>query len=151
MCVLNFRRSTGILTVKPGSTNTVPGFVQFSLDMRCRQDATLLKLEEALKRDFAQIASGEDVEGLNAKGTKGRGCTVDWKLDTVSPATKFHGDCIQCVEDSAKDMLGTNCGAQLQRMTSGAGHDRYAQFAVPRESAVNTFLASTFLDVFRRP
>lgn len=84
-----------------------------------------MKLETALKEEFAKIASGEDVGGLNTLGTKGRGCTVDWQLDTDSPATKFNEDCIKCVEQSAKDMLGTNASPQVQRMTSGAGHDRY--------------------------
>lgn len=117
--------STGILTLRPGSTNTVPGWVQFSLDIRGKEDATVLKLEEALKKHFVQIAAGEAVGGLSAQGTKGRGCTVDWQLDTDSPATKFHEDCIKCVEASAKDMLGANAGGtQVQRITSGAGHDR---------------------------
>ncbi|CZT08772.1 related to n-carbamoyl-l-amino acid hydrolase [Rhynchosporium graminicola] len=115
--------STGILTLKPGSTNTVPGFVQFSLDLRSREDAVLLTLEEALKEDFAQIAAGEDTGGLNTLGTKGRGCKVTWQLDADSPATKFNEDCIRCVEQSAKDMLGASSSTQVQRMTSGAGHD----------------------------
>jgi hydantoinase/carbamoylase family amidase len=116
--------STGILTLKPGSTNTVPGFVQFSLDIRTKEDVKLSKLEEVLRTDFAKIAAGEDVGSVNAFGTKGKGCTIDWKEDTDSPATKFNEDCIRCVEASAKDMLGTNAGTQVQRMTSGAGHDR---------------------------
>ncbi|KAE8452813.1 hypothetical protein EG329_013085 [Mollisiaceae sp. DMI_Dod_QoI] len=124
--------STGILTLKPGSTNTVPGFVQFSLDIRSREDSRLLRLDEALKEDFSKIADGEDTSGLNALGTKGRGCAVEWQLDTDSPATKFHEDCIKCVEASAADMLGTNFGTQLQRMTSGAGHDSvYTSRRVP--------------------
>ena len=115
--------STGILTLKPGSTNTVPGLVQFSLDIRSKEDAKLLELEQALKSDFAKIAAGEDVEGLNAMGTKGRGCELSWQLDTNSPATIFHEDCVKCVEESAQDMLKTKGGHQIQRMTSGAGHD----------------------------
>lgn len=122
---MNCLASTGILTLKPGSTNTVPGFVQFSLDIRCKGDAQLLKLEEALKVEFEQIAAGEDVGGVNALGTKGRGCSVNWKLDTDSPATKFHEDCVKCVEESARDMLGATASTQVQRMTSGAGHDRF--------------------------
>jgi hydantoinase/carbamoylase family amidase len=115
--------STGILTLKPGSTNTVPGFVQFSLDIRSKEDVKLLELEQVLKDEFTKIAAGEDVGGLNTMGTKGRGCDVSWQLDTDSPATKFHEDCVKCVEASAKDMLGANAGNQVQRMTSGAGHD----------------------------
>lgn len=116
--------STGILTLKPGSTNTVPGEVKFSLDIRSKEDTKLALLEKALQEDFPKIAKGGDVGGLNALGTKGRGCSVDFRLDTDSPATKFHPDCIKCVEDSAGDMLGTkSAGSQVQRMTSGAGHD----------------------------
>lgn len=117
--------STGILNLKPGSTNTVPGFVQFSLDIRCRDDHKLVELERALKSDFAEIAAGNEIGGLNTLGIKGKGCTVVWQLDTESPATKFHEDCVKCVEASAKDMLGVNAENQVQRMTSGAGHDRY--------------------------
>ncbi|TVY31174.1 N-carbamoyl-L-amino-acid hydrolase [Lachnellula hyalina] len=116
--------STGILTLKPGSTNTVPGFVRFSLDMRSKDDAKLQQLEDILKTEFAKIAAGEQVGQSNAEGVKGRGCTVEWQLDTDSPATNFHEDCVKCVEESAKDMLGTNSGNLVQRMTSGAGHDR---------------------------
>ncbi|EKD12818.1 uncharacterized protein L3040_006972 [Drepanopeziza brunnea f. sp. 'multigermtubi'] len=115
--------STGILTLKPGSTNTVPGWVQFSLDIRSKEDAVLKRLQVALELEFTKIAAGEDIGGLNALGTKGRGCTVDWQLDADSPATKFHEDCIKCVEASAADMLGTSAEGKVLRMTSGAGHD----------------------------
>jgi len=115
--------STGILTLKPGSTNTVPGFVRFSLDIRAREDEKVTQLEEALKNDFAKIAAGDDIGGVNTRGTKGRACTVDWQLDSVSPSVKFHEDCIRCVEASANGMLGTKSAGLVQRMTSGAGHD----------------------------
>lgn len=98
--------------------------MQFSLDIRAGEDAKLLELEKALMSSFQKIAAGEDVGDMNSKGTTGRGCTVEWKLDTDSPATKFSEDCIQCVEASARGMLGANAGIQVQRMTSGAGHDR---------------------------
>lgn len=115
--------STGILALKPGSTNTVPGFVQFSLDIRSQEDAKVSQLEHLLKEDFAKIAAEKEVDSLNSFGTKGRGCTVDWQLDADSPATKFHEDCIKCVEESARNMLGPEASTKIQRMTSGAGHD----------------------------
>lgn len=116
--------STGILTLKPGSKNTVPGFVRFSLDIRSKEDAKVTQLEELLRKEFGQIARSGEVGGVNRAGTQGRGCSVDWRLDSDSPATKFHDDCISCVEESAKDMLGISSGGtQVQRMTSGAGHD----------------------------
>jgi acetylornithine deacetylase/succinyl-diaminopimelate desuccinylase-like protein len=76
--------STGVFTLKPGSTNTVPGFVQFSLDIRSKEETKLLQLEESLKSDFAKIAGGEDIGGLNTLGTKGKGCTLDWQCERSS-------------------------------------------------------------------
>jgi hydantoinase/carbamoylase family amidase len=114
--------STGILMLRPGSTNTVPGFVQFSLDIRSHDEDKLLQLERSLKSDFAKIAAGDSIGGLNSQGTRGKGCTVTWQGDTTSPAIRFHDDCIKCVEDSAEDAIGVK--DLVQRMTSGAGHDR---------------------------
>lgn len=115
--------STGILTLQPGSTNTVPGTVRFSLDIRTGDDARLLRMEEELKRDFTRIAAGDDVGGLNEGGTPGKGCTVEWRLDAPSTAIKFDEECIRCVEQSANALLGPEADSLVQRMTSGAGHD----------------------------
>lgn len=115
--------STGILTLQPGSTNTVPGTVRFSLDIRTGDDARLMRMEEELKTDFTRIAKGEDVGRLNEGGTPGRGCTVEWRLDAPSAAILFDEDCIRCVEESARGLFGTEADRLMQRMTSGAGHD----------------------------
>lgn len=116
--------STGILTLQPGSTNTVPGTVCFSLDIRTGEDTRLMRMEEEMKKDFARIADGQDVGGLNEGGIQGRGCTVEWRLNAPSSAIKFDEDCIRCVEDSARGLFGTDAESLMQRMTSGAGHDR---------------------------
>ncbi|TGO20111.1 hypothetical protein BTUL_0001g01210 [Botrytis tulipae] len=124
--------STGILTLKPGSANTVPGFVQFSLDIRSPEDQRLLNCEKELKRDFELIAAGEQMPTLGASGKRGKGCLMEWKMDTDSPATHFNKDCIRCVEESAGDLAGTDSGVgdqteavseSYRRMVSGAGHD----------------------------
>lgn len=117
--------STGILTLKPGSTNTVPGTVQFSLDIRAPEDETVDAVEMACKEAFAKIAAGEDVDGLNRGCTHSdRHCSVEWRTDSVSPAIKFHDDCIQCVTKAANDLFGeANAGNLTKPMTSGAGHD----------------------------
>ncbi|TEY43981.1 hypothetical protein BOTCAL_0357g00090 [Botryotinia calthae] len=124
--------STGILTLKPGSTNTVPGLVQFSLDIRSPEDERLLDFEKELKKDFELIAAGELMPTLGASGKKGKGCIVEWKMDTDSPATHFNEDCIRCVEESAGDLFETASSAgdqtvavspSYRRMVSGAGHD----------------------------
>jgi hydantoinase/carbamoylase family amidase len=117
--------STGIVTVKPGSTNTVPGVVQFSLDMRSKDDEKLRALEGALRDDFAKIAAGEDIGRVNALGTRGKGCGVEWAMDADAPSVKFHADCVKCVEESADSIVGATAENKMRRMTSGAGHDRY--------------------------
>lgn len=115
--------STGILTLSPGSTNTVPRTDRFSLDLRAAEDDRLLKLECRLKADFAKIAKNQAVDDLTEGGTIGKNCTVQWTLDAPSKAIKFDQDCIQCVEGSAKDLFGDQHQNLVQAMISGAGHD----------------------------
>lgn len=122
--------STGILTLKPGSTNTVPGFVQFSLDIRAPLDETVNAVEAECKSAFTAIAAGEDVEGVNVDTIPStRHCSVEWRTDFVSPATHFHDDCIRCVREAGQDLCGgggvegKNVGSWGKLMTSGAGHD----------------------------
>lgn len=122
--------STGILTLKPGSTNTVPGFVQFSLDIRSPENETVEDVEAECKAAFEQIAAGKDVENINSGSAPSeRQCNVEWRTDFVSPATFFHEDCIRCVQDAGNDLCGhgevkdLDIGAWGKFMTSGAGHD----------------------------
>lgn len=115
--------STGILTVAPGSTNTVPGTVRFSLDLRAGEDDRLMELEDQLKADFEKIATNQHVDDLNEGGTEGKGCLVEWTLDAPSKAISFDEDCIQCVKRSARDLLGDRYEAESQTLISGAGHD----------------------------
>ncbi len=113
--------STGILTLSPGSVNTIPGHVRFSLDIRAPSDSTVDALEAEMKRDFERLARGDDVDGLLAGSTLGLALQVSVQTDSVSPATKFHQDCIAVVRASAESVLGT--AALAREMTSGAGHD----------------------------
>ena len=118
--------STGILTMSPGSTNTVPGAVRFSLDIRAGEDSRLMMLEHELKVDFDKIAKNETVDDLNESGTIGRGCTVEWTLDAPSEAIKFDEDCIRCVDESARELFGDDHEKLTQEMISGAG-----QYEIP--------------------
>lgn len=114
--------STGIIQANPGSTNTVPGRVQFSLDIRAAKDEVLLDLEKHLKSDFDKIIKGNPVNGLNdGLEVIGRPCTIEWTLDAPSRATRFDDGCIDCVRQSAADLLGTECKDLIQEMISGAG------------------------------
>ncbi|KAK4978424.1 hypothetical protein LTR66_010593 [Elasticomyces elasticus] len=125
--------STGILTLKPGSTNTVPGTVRFSLDLRAPKDSVVEEVEKACKSAFSAIATGEDVDGLNKDCTpSNRQCSVSWTTDSVSPATNFHDDCIGCVTEAAADLFGADATKLTKRMVSGAGHDSvYTSKRVP--------------------
>ncbi|KAF3052210.1 hypothetical protein E8E11_009968 [Didymella keratinophila] len=98
--------STGILNLKPGSTNTVPGDVTFSLDIRAKQDSTVAELKALIERDFPKIAAGEDIDGLNHGCTPGLPLSVSITEDFDSPATTFHSDCIDAVRKSAHSVLG---------------------------------------------
>ena len=105
------------------NVKAVPGTVRFSLDIRAGEDGRLLSLENQLKVDFAKIANNEAVDDLHKGGTEGKKCSVQWNLDASSEATKFDLDCINCVEESAKELFGDQYEALTQPMISGAGHD----------------------------
>ncbi|KAF2116701.1 hypothetical protein BDV96DRAFT_611930 [Lophiotrema nucula] len=115
--------STGILNLKPGSTNTVPGEVTFSLDIRAPQNETVVRVTNQIKDDFAKIAAGEDVLHSNQDCTLGLPCSVSITEDFDSPATTFHSSCIDAVRQSAHSVLGSNSKNLVMDMVSGAGHD----------------------------
>ncbi|KAK3681662.1 hypothetical protein B0T22DRAFT_472622 [Podospora appendiculata] len=105
--------STGILTLAPGSVNTIPSSVKFSLDIRAPQDSTVDAMEAEMKREFARIASKDVTNALEL--------AVNWQTDSVSPAVHFHKDCIAAVQDTAASVLGSM--SLSREMVSAAGHD----------------------------
>jgi hydantoinase/carbamoylase family amidase len=113
--------STGVLTLSPGSVNTIPGNVRFSLDIRSPQDATVDALEAQLRKDFAAIASGENVDDASFPRTSEHKLSVEWMTDTISPAVNFNPDCIAAVRAAAGSVLGDE--GLMRDMVSGAGHD----------------------------
>ncbi|KAH7136395.1 hypothetical protein EDB81DRAFT_802072 [Dactylonectria macrodidyma] len=113
--------STGILRLTPGSTNTIPGHVSFTLDVRSPIDSTVDEIEKQLKHDFDLLARGVDVDGLLAGATPSLPLSLTWRTDTISKATKFHPDCIQAVREAAESVLGNTDG--MADVSSGAGHD----------------------------
>ncbi|KAF3048290.1 hypothetical protein E8E12_011633 [Didymella heteroderae] len=114
----NALASTGILNLKPGSTNTVPGDVTFSLDIRAKRDSTVAELKALVERDFSKIAAGKDIDGLNHGCTPGLPLSVSITEDFDSPATTFHSDCIDAVRKSAHSVLGPNSQNLIMEMTS---------------------------------
>lgn len=110
--------SIGIVEIKPGSVNTVPGFVSFSLDIRGSESSDVDVVDAELRKEFADIAA-EEGKAI------GKPCRVEWQLDFESSAIKFHPDCIACVEESAKALCAgeANSDSLYQTIRSGAGHD----------------------------
>lgn len=119
----NSLASTGLLSVAPGSTNTVPGLVTFSLDLRSSSDETMSTMEDILRADFEKMANGHDVAGLNSGCTMGLPCKVSWSVDQSANAAKFDPNCIACIEEGAYALFGSDSPSLTQRMYSGAGHD----------------------------
>ncbi|KAJ5823549.1 Peptidase M20 [Penicillium robsamsonii] len=112
--------SVGIIEAKPGSVNTVPGEVSFSLDIRGPETELVVEVEKQLRTDFDAIAAAEGA-GI------GKPCRVEWTLDFDSPAVKFHEDCIDCVQQSAQAVVSDASVADTKSLVrtimSGAGHD----------------------------
>ncbi|KAH6877072.1 hypothetical protein B0T10DRAFT_520522 [Thelonectria olida] len=115
--------STGLLSLEPGSTNTVPGVVTFSLDLRSSEDAKIAEMEKILRQDFERIAKGETVGTVTAGCTRGLGCQVSWKVDSDAKVANFDAECIQCIEKGSEALFGANAASLTRRMYSGAGHD----------------------------
>ncbi|KXH33680.1 beta-alanine synthase [Colletotrichum nymphaeae SA-01] len=115
--------STGLLSLEPGSTNTVPGVVTFSLDLRSSENKKIYEMEEILRRDFESIAKGESVGTVTAGCTRGRGCSVSWKVDSDAKVANFDKDCIECIEKGSESLFGEQASSLTRKMYSGAGHD----------------------------
>ncbi|KAI0477259.1 amidase [Xylariaceae sp. FL0804] len=113
--------STGLLTLSPGSTNTIPGHVRFSLDVRAPDDDTMNRMETALNGHFSYLAMGNNIDGLLDGSTPGRPVGVSWRTDFTSHATIFDPVCIAVVQESAEAVTGDR--SLVRDMTSGAGHD----------------------------
>ena len=115
--------STGVIEAFPGSVNSVPGEVKFSLDIRGATDVFVEEMEEDIRSGFAAIANGEDVDGLGTRHLKPLPVELEIKEDSISPAISFHEDCIRCVSESAAHLFGENFSTRTRKMVSGAGHD----------------------------
>lgn len=112
--------SVGIVEAKPGSVNTVPGLVSFTLDIRGPETDMVQAVEVELRKEFDAIAA-EEGKGI------GKPCRVEWTLDFDSPAVKFHESCIDCVQQSAEAVIADaetlEPKSLVRTIMSGAGHD----------------------------
>lgn len=103
--------TVGILRTFPGSINTVPGLVTFTLDVRGPKIDLVSQTEDLLKKEFDAIAHQSK-----------KPCSVEWQLDFDSPEVEFSPDCIQSVQQSAEGVV-PDPKSDIRHMVSGAGHD----------------------------
>jgi N-carbamoyl-L-amino-acid hydrolase len=97
--------TVGLLEVKPGSPNVVPGEVFLTIDLRCPDPAVLDRIERRI---------GELADALG----KDPGLAVTLKNIMTQPVQPFDPDCIAAVRAAA-----AISGFSTREMTSGAGHD----------------------------
>jgi len=97
--------TVGLLEVKPGSPNVVPGEVYFTIDMRDPDPAVLDRMESEVTA-AAQRLSAE------------LGLQIAVKNIWTQPPTQFNSDCIAAVREGARVS-----GYSTRDMISGAGHD----------------------------
>ena len=97
--------TVGILDVKPGSPNVVPGEVFLTLDLR-HHDADLLERQEQGIAAQARAAGGE------------LGLEIALKTISAEPAVQFDAGCIASVRAAA-----AISGYSTREMISRAGHD----------------------------
>ncbi|MBV4457523.1 Zn-dependent hydrolase [Pseudomonas sp. COR58] len=97
--------TVGELSISKSSRNTIPGLVNFTVDLRHHRDDAIAAMEEQVRARLQAIADG-------------RGLTLTVTPHWISPATPFDAGCVAAVQE-AVDALGY---AQ-QPIVSGAGHD----------------------------
>ncbi|SPO21905.1 related to N-carbamoyl-L-amino acid hydrolase [Ustilago trichophora] len=102
--------STGILQLSPGSVNTCPSHVFFTLNVRHPSTDKLAALCSDIEAAAQRIGSDESK----------RGCDVEWEETFHSPAITFHPNCIASVSKAVKANYGKEQGVEIY---SGAGHD----------------------------
>jgi len=101
------RATVGELHVHPGSRNTVPGRVAFTIDMRHPDGDTMDAMDHALRQAF------ERRRGANAGG-------LDFHVQEIwyAPPVAFDPDCIDAVRQATRRL-----SLSAREMVSGAGHD----------------------------
>lgn len=103
---LPFGRGTvGVLNVHPSSRNVVPGRVDFTVDLRHIDAATLDAMDARLRESFAAIAQRHGVE-------------LDLRLAQYNRPTPFAPELVEMVRKGAGHR-----GLSMMDIVTGAGHD----------------------------
>jgi N-carbamoyl-L-amino-acid hydrolase len=97
--------TVGYAKVEPGSRNTIPGRVRFSIEFRHLSEAGLEKMDKALLQAAGELRSE-------------RGVQIDIEEICRNSPVRFDHGCIAAIEAAAARLGYPHC-----RMSSGAGHD----------------------------
>jgi N-carbamoyl-L-amino-acid hydrolase len=97
--------TVGELSIAKSSRNTIPGLVNFTVDLRHHRDSAIDEMEQQVRQRLADIASR-------------RGLLVSVEPHWISPATPFAAECVAAVQQAVDGL-----GYAQQRIVSGAGHD----------------------------
>jgi N-carbamoyl-L-amino-acid hydrolase len=100
------RATIGEFQAYPGSRNTVPGRVRFTVDLRHPDGGTLDAMDHALREAFER-ARGQDPR-------------LEFHLQEIwhAPPVAFDPECIEAVRQAAARL-----GLPAREIVSGAGHD----------------------------
>lgn len=104
--------TVGQLRVRPDSPNVVPGRVDFTIDMRHPESASIESMTAALKSAFEKVA-------------KARAATAEIEETFASAPVDFDAGCVDAVCRAAEHL-----GLPHQEMVSGATHDALKVAAV---------------------
>ena len=99
------RVTIGYINASPGSPNTVPGEVIFTVDLRHPDAHQYAKLQAACEQSVAAACGSYELEG-------------DARRVWEAPGVSFDRDCIAAVKTAVK-----NRGYPAMEIVSGAGHD----------------------------
>jgi beta-ureidopropionase / N-carbamoyl-L-amino-acid hydrolase len=102
----NGRATVGELRAWPGSRNTVPGRVAFTIDMRHPDGAVMDAMDHALRAAFERA--------------QGRATGLEFHLHEIwyAPPVTFDPACVDAVRQAAAKL-----GLSAREIVSGAGHD----------------------------
>jgi beta-ureidopropionase / N-carbamoyl-L-amino-acid hydrolase len=100
------RATVGEFQAYPGSRNTVPGTVRFTVDLRHPDGATMDAMDHALRETFDR--------------PRGQHLRLEFHLQEIwhAPPVAFDPECIEAVRQAAARL-----GLSAREIVSGAGHD----------------------------
>ena len=97
--------TVGEVMVSPNSRNTVPGRVEFTIDIRHPEEGPLAEMHREVQALLEKVAEEYELE-------------LDARVVSDVPKIDFDPDCIDAVREAA-----TELGLPAREILSGAGHD----------------------------